>query len=83
MSLRHVGPIGLDNLASFCIARVFRFRDDPVANLQAITCKVCGDRVAKGEATEVYILDTRAFLCGSCEDHVRVHFLPCPGGSHA
>jgi len=72
MSLGHRGPIGRKRLAVFCIDRMFHFPKEGMANKQACNCKVCGDRVPKGEATETFIGDARYFLCAADAGAVRI-----------
>lgn len=70
MSLRHRGPIGAHRLSDFAIDRLFHFPKEEIKNRQACNCKVCGDRIKKGDGTETYIKDARYFLCGECTERV-------------
>jgi hypothetical protein len=74
MSVGIEGPIGVEYLADFAIARVFRLTED--ANKMSANCKVCGDRLAKGDgrAAVVGALDRdvfRAYLCKGCAERVQ------------
>ena len=61
------GPLRPERLAPYCIAVAVWLAEPANPNRQAVNCKVCGDRLEKGEGTEAVIRGLgRYFLCPSC-----------------
>jgi len=77
MSIGVVGFIGCDRLAAFCLATTFRLLSHDQTNRQSANCKICGEKLQRGDGTPVAIVGKRPgtlaryYLCLTCATFVR------------